>query len=217
MTLTCLPCRKKGFRTLDEMQYHAEEAHDWCGICKTVFPSPDEVQAHRKARPWGCVFCFRCFDSRVGLEDHRRTAGVHRAYPVSGREETSSASGGNPFFRCHLCSEQYQLLHQLQHHRRLVHHDRFGPASRDVDVSDGSVPPTLKPEGSSVRHSADPGKVKDARAFVDRVKERLTARRPGTYDRFLGIVVELQAEKKDHRNVSTGRMVGCSFADQSWE
>lgn len=150
MTLTCLTCKQKGFRSLDEMQYHAEEHHAWCTICKTTFPDATAVQAHRQDRPYTCTFCFRCFASKLGLEDHLKTATAHSVKEKGLLQPKSSAWGVGPYFGCNLCSEQYQALHQLQHHRREGHAEFFGTAA----LNSASTPSTAVTKPSPVKPTA---------------------------------------------------------------
>lgn len=181
MTLTCLTCKKKGFRTLDEMQYHAEEHHSWCIVCKTTFTDAEQVEAHRRELPYTCTFCFRCFSSQVGLEDHLKTSKVHLVKEKGLLEPKSNEWGAGPHFGCNICSDQYQQLHQLQHHRRQQHEEFFGtptwavsrsktttlsgPSPTNASVSVGTNATSPKPSQKD-----DPTARREAFEYVDMVK-----------------------------------------------
>ncbi|KAJ9091443.1 hypothetical protein QFC20_007633 [Naganishia adeliensis] len=209
MTLTCLTCKKKGFRTLDEMQYHAEEHHSWCIVCKTTFTDAAQVEAHRRERPCTCTFCFRCFSSQVGLEDHLKTSKVHLVKEKGLLEPKSNGWGAGPYFACNICSDQYQQLHQLQHHRRQQHEEFFGTPTSAVPRSRTTTSSGPSPINASVfigtnatspsrSRKDDPTARREAFEYVDMVKKQCSDR-PHMYSRFLDVVVQL---KQDNASAS---------------
>lgn len=167
------------------MQYHAEEHHSWCTVCKTTFPDPAAAQTHRQERPYTCTFCFRCFASKIGIEDHLKTSKVHGVKEKGLLQPKSSAWGVGPYFGCNLCSEQYQVLHQLQHHRRQDHAEFFGTAALSVGSTATVVtkPSPSKLTGPSVlkvttpTYSASPPKPKaqsSAKSVMSSLPQKVT-------------------------------------------
>lgn len=139
MPFSCLACKHPRFPTLDALRSHYDATHTWCITCKTPFPTASDLSTHAHAHPYPCTACFRCFATSAGLADHRATASIHVHGDPELVQRRRGWLGTSPFYGCGLCDAQYQVMHQLAHHRRVVHAGLVREGGQPSSRRDGSV------------------------------------------------------------------------------
>ncbi|GHJ89608.1 hypothetical protein NliqN6_6010 [Naganishia liquefaciens] len=121
MPVSCLACSHPRFRALAALRSHYESDHTWCITCKTTFPTAQALVTHQQTHAHTCTACFRCFTTRTGLVDHLASAPIHVHGDPELVQQKRGWLGTSPFYGCGLCDAEFQVMHQLAHHRRVVH------------------------------------------------------------------------------------------------